>query len=783
MKKQEVINAQTPIDFTGMTIATPAKTAAGVKAVTNSFKHVFGAMNVFRGVKTLLALNQKGGIDCPSCAWPDPDGERSSIAEYCENGAKSIAEEATTLKLGPVFFQRYSVAELSQKSDYWLGQQGRLTHPMVIKEGKTHYEKISWEEATTLIADELNALPSPNDGIFYTSGRASNEAAFLYQLFVRQFGTNNLPDCSNMCHESSGSALSQTLGLGKGSVTLDDFNKAEVIMILGQNPGTNHPRMLTALEEAKKAGAKIISVNPLIETGLLAFQHPQNVSDMISGGTSLTDIYLQIKINSDLALLKAMAILLYEAEKNNPNTVFDHQFIQENTANYELFIGDLKNYQLDDLVAECGISLTQIKEATNLLIQHNRIIVCWAMGLTQHKNSVITIQEVVNILLLKGSIGKEGAGTCPVRGHSNVQGDRTMGIFERPNDAFLDKLDENFDFKSPREHGFDVVNAIKAMHNDSGKVFVALGGNFLSATPDTEFTAKALQNCQLTVHISTKLNRSHLIHGKKAIILPCLGRTDEDIQASGKQFVSTENSMGVVQQSKGILTPPADTVWSEPAIVAKIAKATLQDKSKVDWEKLISNYDFIRELIEKTIDGFDDYNALVRQEGGFYLPNAPRNGKFTTKNQKANFTVCPFIPLKMKKDEFLMMTIRTHDQFNTTIYGLNDRYRGIFNERRVILMNEKDIESEGFKPYQIVDLHNTFGGIHRKAEHFIIVPYNIPSKNVATYFPEANVLVPIDSVADVSNTPTSKSVVIKITAMLSAGDKQPIYAQINENRR
>lgn len=775
MKKRE-INPQPPNDFTGITITEPAKVAAGVKAVTNSFKHVFGAMNVFRGMKALSSLNQKGGVDCPSCAWPDPDGERSSIAEYCENGAKAIAEEATTLKLGPVFFQRYSVAELSQKSDYWLGQQGRLTHPMVLKEGKTHYEKISWEDAITIIADELNALPSPNDGIFYTSGRASNEAAFLYQLFVRQFGTNNLPDCSNMCHESSGSALGKTLGLGKGSVTLDDFNKAEVIMILGQNPGTNHPRMLTALEEAKKAGAKIISVNPLIETGLLAFQHPQHLSDMISGGTYLTDIYLQIKINSDLALLKAMAILLYEAEKINPNTVFDHQFIKENTANYELFINDLKNYQLDDLVAECGISLEQIKEATTLLIQHNRIIICWAMGLTQHKNSVITIQEVVNILLLKGSIGKEGAGTCPVRGHSNVQGDRTMGIYERPNSAFLDKLDKNFDFKSPREHGFDVVKAIKAMYKEAGKVFIALGGNFLSATPDTEFTAKALQNCSLTVHISTKLNRSHLIHGKIALILPCLGRTDEDIQASGKQFVSTENSMGVVQQSKGTLTPPADTVWSESAIVASIAKATLKNRSKVDWEKLISNYDLIRDLIEKTIDGFDNYNARVRQPGGFYLPNAPREGKFTTQNLKANFTVCPFEPLKMADDEYLMMTIRTHDQFNTTIYGLDDRYRGIFNERRVILMNEKDVESAGFKAYQIVDLHNSFGGVDRKAERFIIVPYNIPSKNVATYFPEANVLVPIDSVADISNTPTSKSVVIKITPVLSEGEKHPIYA-------
>ncbi|MCU0470694.1 MAG: FdhF/YdeP family oxidoreductase [Arcicella sp.] len=766
MNSNEKINPQPPLTFTGLTLSEPAKVAAGIKAVTNSFKHVFGAMNIGRGTKALLSLNQKGGVDCPSCAWPDPDGERSSIAEYCENGAKAIAEEATTLKAGPVFFQRHSVAELSQKSDYWLGQQGRLTHPLIIREGQTHYEKITWNDVLHIIAEELNNLPSPDDAIFYTSGRAS------------QFGTNNLPDCSNMCHESSGSALTKTLGLGKGSVTLEDFNKAEVIIILGQNPGTNHPRMLTALEDAKKNGTKIVSVNPLIETGLLAFQHPQSLSDMISGGISLTDYYLQVKINSDLALLKALAILLYEAELKHPNSVFDHAFIQQNTTGYEAFIKDIQQYNIHELVVECGVSLPQIQEVANLLVKYNKIIICWAMGLTQHKNAVITIQEIVNVLLLKGSIGKEGAGTCPVRGHSNVQGDRTMGIYEKPSNAFLDKLDAVCNFKSPRNHGLDVVDSIKTMYREAGKVFVALGGNFLSATPDTEYTAKALQNCRLTVQISTKLNRSHLIHGKTAIILPCLGRTDEDLQASGLQFVSTENSMGVVQQSKGNLTPPAETVWSEPAIVARIAKTTLRDKSTVDWDALIDNYDNVRALIEKTINGFDDYNHRVRQKGGFYLPNAPRNGQFTTQNSKANFTICPFTPFKLADDEFLMMTIRTHDQFNTTVYGLNDRYRGIYNERRVILMNTDDIENTGLKPYQIVDLHNYHGGTHRKAERFIVVPYAIPTKNVATYFPEANVLVPIDSVADESNTPTSKSVIIKISPVINPETQETILAQI-----
>ncbi|NBA78279.1 FdhF/YdeP family oxidoreductase [Emticicia sp. ODNR4P] len=758
-------SAQPPQDLTGLQQTEPAHVAAGFKAVSNAIKHVFGAMNVARGTKILLTLNQKGGVDCPSCAWPDPDGERSSVAEYCENGAKAIAEEATTLKTGPVFFQRYSIQELSEKSDYWLGQQGRLTHPMIVREGETHYHKIEWHEALDLIAEHLNALPSPDDAIFYTSGRTSNEAAFLYQLFARQLGTNNLPDCSNMCHESSGSALGEQLGLGKGSVTLEDFNHAQVIMILGQNPGTNHPRMLTALEEAKKNGAKIVSVNPLIEAGLLAFKHPQHLSDMLGSGTKLSDHYLQIKINSDIALIKALLLLLVKKEATIGN-VFDRNFIQNNTLGFEEFLADLSQYKLEDLVKECGISLEQIEEVADLLANSQRIIACWAMGLTQHKNSVVTIQELVNLLLLKGSIGKQGAGTCPVRGHSNVQGDRTMGIFERPSKAFLQKIEENFGFTPPQKHGYDVVAAIKAMQASSGKVFIGMGGNFLSATPDTEFTAQGLRNCALTVQVSTKLNRSHLVHGKTAIILPALGRTDEDRQAGGAQFVTTENSMGVVQMSKGNLTPPASTVWSEPKIIAEIAHRTLGNSSTIDWLLFVHHYDNIREVIEKTIAGFEDYNERVRQDGGFYLPNGPRKGIFTNTEQKALFKICPLETIQLATDEYLMMTIRTHDQFNTTVYGLDDRYRGIFNERRVILMNQEDITSAGLQQYDLVDLHNYHGGVHRLAEKFIVVPYNIPRQNVATYFPEANVLVPINSVADVSNTPTSKSVIIKLTKII-----------------
>ena len=757
------INPQATTDFTGIETSKPATEAAGLTAVFSSMKHVFGAMPIRRGLKSLLNLNQKGGVDCPSCAWPDPDGERSKIAEYCENGAKAIAEEATTRKVTPVFFQKYSVTELSQKSDYWLGQQGRLTQPLVLREGQTHYQEVSWEESFKLIGNQLNSLPSPDEAIFYTSGRTSNEAAFLYQLFIRMYGTNNMPDCSNMCHESSGSALVETLGLGKGSVKLDDFEKAEVIMILGQNPGTNHPRMLSALEKAKRAGAKIISINPLIEAGLLKFKHPQEVRDVFFGGEKLTDIYLQIRINGDLALLKAMNKLLLEAEKKLEN-VFDKDFIINQSENYESYIQSLESEDLDQLSEACGIALDEIKAATQLLIDHKKIIVCWAMGLTQHKNSVVTIREVVNLLLLKGSIGIEGGGTCPVRGHSNVQGDRTMGIYEKPPKVLLDNLQKVFGFDPPRKHGFDTVASIKAMSEGKAKVFIAMGGNFLSATPDTEFTAKALQNCDLTVQISTKLNRSHLIHGKTALILPTLGRTDLDLQTDGEQFVTVENSMGVVHSSKGVLEPISEHLLSESAIVAGMAKATLVNKS-LDWDKLVANYDNIRDLIEKTIVGFDNYNVRVRQDGGFYLPNLPRERKFGTDSAKAKFSINKLETIQLLDNEYLMMTIRSHDQFNTTIYGLDDRYRGIYNERRIIMMNESDMAEAKLEKYQVVNLYNRYGGIERLAKKFIVVPYNIPRKCVATYFPEANVLVPIDSFADISKTPTSKSVVIRIKAV------------------
>ncbi len=740
-----------------LNLKSPSESAGGVPAVISSLKHAFGEMGVVRSLSTLNQMNQKGGFDCMSCAWPDPDGERSHLAEYCENGAKAVADEGTTKKITPEFFARHSVAELSQQSDFWLNKQGRLTHPMLLKKGATHYEPIAWDDAFALVAQELNALDSPHEAVFYTSGRTSNEAAFLYQLFVRMFGTNNLPDCSNMCHESSGTALSETIGIGKGTVTLEDFEKAEAIIVIGQNPGTNHPRMLTALQQAKRKGAKIISINPLPEVGLMRFKHPQELSGIIGKGTALTDVFLQVRINGDVALLKGLMKGLVEQDALN------HEFINTKTEGFAEFVEALRAASWDDIVANSGVTKNEMQQAVEILCKSNATITCWAMGLTQHKNAVATIQELVNLALLQGNIGKPGAGLCPVRGHSNVQGDRTMGIWEKPQPAFLDALQTEFKFEPPRAHGFDTVEAIKAMHEGRAKIFFAMGGNFLSATPDTEFTAEALRRCTLTAHVATKLNRSHLITGEQALILPCLGRTEIDVQTSGAQFVSTENSMGVVQSSQGVNQPASDHLLSEPMIVAKLARAVLGQRNSMDWIAFAANYDHLRAAIERTIPGFENYNTRVRQPGGFYLPNGPREGRFPTPSGKAHFTVHPLPPHELQDGELVMMTIRSHDQFNTTIYGLDDRYRGIFNERRVLMMNATDIAELGFAAGDVVDLVGSHNGATRIAHKFIIVAYDIPRRCCATYFPEANVLVPIDSVAEKSNTPVSKYVVIQLS--------------------
>jgi molybdopterin-dependent oxidoreductase alpha subunit len=763
-KKIENLAAENPVKLLDLKVTGPKSWAAGMPAVTAALSDVLEEAGAVRGMEGLFHMNKKGGFDCSSCAWPDPDDDRSPIAEYCENGAKALAEEATTKKLTAEFFANNPVADLAKLNDYEIGKKGRIAQPVYLPKGGTHYQSISWDDAFKKIAEKLNSLGSPNEAAFYTSGRTSNEASFMYQLFVREYGTNNMPDCSNMCHESTSVALAEVIGIGKGTVTLNDFYATDVIIIMGQNPGTNHPRMLTALQKAKENGSKIIAINPLYEAGLMGFKNPQTVKGFLGITTQLADLYLQVKINGDMALLKAIEKLLYDSEMETPGQVFDHEFIKNNTIGYGDFLHHLDQYKIAELAEAAGVSARQIKEAADMLKDKSRIIICWAMGITQHKNGVDTIKEIVNLALLKGAIGKKGAGLCPVRGHSNVQGNRTMMIWENPKKKQLDKLKEVFGFEPPREKGYDVVGSIKAMHEGKLKVFFAMGGNFLSATPDTVYTAEAMRKLELTVNVSTKLNRSHLVHGEESIILPTLARSDKDIGNAEVQFVSCENSMGVVQMSKGVLNPISDDLLSENQIVCKLAKATLRDSTVIDWDKYARSYDEVRNVIEKVIPGFDDYNEKVRKPGGFYLPNAPREGRFETDEfgDKVPFTIADLPDHKLADDEYMMTSIRSHDQFNTTIYGLDDRYRGIHNERRIIFMNRKDIKKAGFEPGEKVDLFNYHGGKERAARMFVVVPYNIPERNTATYYPETNVLVPIESVAEKSNTPTSKLVFIKI---------------------
>lgn len=750
-----------PEEFSNLRLTKRKDKAVGIPAIVSSMKHISQELGIWQGVKLLNKMNQKDGFDCPGCAWPDPDEKRSSLGEYCENGVKAIAEEATTKRVDPSFFKKYSVEELSTWTDYKIGKAGRITEPMFLKEGSSHYEPISWENAFEVISNQLNKLETPHQACFYTSGRTSNEAAYMYQLFARQLGTNNLPDCSNMCHESSGAGLSETVGIGKGSVTLEDLHIAEVIVVMGQNPGTNHPRMLGALEKCKKNGGTIVSVNPIPEAGNNVFIDPQNPLSIVKGGEQLTDLYLQVKINGDIALLKAALHLMYQEEQKQPGSVFDLDFINDFTENYDEFIKDIECINFKETVQDSGISEKQIRQFAQILIEKKKIIICWAMGLTQHVNGVNNIREVVNLLLVKGSIGKPGAGTCPVRGHSNVQGDRTMGIWEKPKMGFLKSLDNHFNINTPKEHGYDAVESIKAMNENKIKVFMALGGNFISATPDSDFTGKAVQNCALTIQVSTKLNRSHLITGKEALILPCISRSEIDTQKTGKQFLTVENSMGVVHRSKGSFTPSSPHLLSEHAIIGGIANSTFKDQ-KINWSAMIDDYNIIRNHIAATIAGFENFNEKVKNPAGFYLPNGARDRNFTTPNKKALFTINPLPKNKIANGNFIMMTIRTHDQYNTTIYGMDDRYRGIINERRVVLMNKNDMKAHNLKQLQIVDLKSVFNGEKRLAKKFKVVEYDIAPGCIASYFPETNVLVPINSVAKKSNTPVSKFIEVEI---------------------
>lgn len=758
MKKKD-IRIITPIEKKAPTLGKISTAAAGPKGVAISLQQISKYSDVKGCTSTLLQLNQTDGFDCPGCAWPDPE-DRSSVAEYCENGVKAVAEEATTRRATPAFFAKHSIKELAEMSDFELGKSGRLTHPMLLKAGATHYEETSWEEAFSLIANKLNSLSSPNEAIFYTSGRTSNEAAFLYQLFVRAYGTNNLPDCSNLCHESTGVALSETVGIGKGTVKLEDFYVTDLVICIGQNPGTNHPRMLSALQKAKRNGAKIITVNPLPEVGLMRFKHPQELSGWLGKGTKLTDLFVPVTINGDVAFLKAIMLLLAKKEDENPGSVFDHDFINEYSEGFEEMIADVKRHDFEELCVAAGVPAIKVRKAAAMIAESKKIIICWAMGITQHKNGVENIREIANLLLSVGSIGKPGAGLCPVRGHSNVQGDRTVGIWEHLSPSLEKGIKKTFNFQPPTETGYNAVNAVKAMHHEKASFFFGMGGNFLSAMSDTEYTAEALQKCDMTVQVSTKLNRSHLITGKTALILPCLGRTESDIQEGNEQFVSVENSMGIVHSSLGRRRPPSDTLLSEPMIVAKMGKAVLGDKMDIDWLWYASDYDRIRGAISTTIPGFEDYNNRVRRAGGFYLPNGPRERKFTTKSGKAGFTINPVPQHNLKEGSYKMMTIRSHDQYNTTIYDLNDRYRGIHHGRRVVFMNADDMKKADLKQGDFVDLLSYYDGKERVAPHFMVVSYDIPRQCTATYFPEANILISINSKADRSDTPVSKLVVV-----------------------
>jgi len=654
------------------------------------------------------------------------------------------------------------------RTEFWLGQQGRLTHPMVLLPGATHYEPIGWDAAFALIAGELRGLGSPDEAVFYTSGRTSNEAAFVYQLMIRAFGTNNLPDCSNMCHESSGSALVETIGIGKGSVSVPDLENADLILIAGQNPGTNHPRMLSTLEKAKANGARVIAINPLPEAGLLRFKDPQKVHGVVGDGVAIADEFLQIRIGGDQALFQGLGRLLLEAEDAAPGTVLDREFIDRHTAGFEACAAHLRRVDLGTVVAATGLTLDQIRATADALIGSEKTIICWAMGLTQQTHGVATIQDAVNLLLLQGMIGKPGAGVCPVRGHSNVQGDRTMGIWEKMPEAFLAALDAEFGIRSPREHGLDAVDSIRAMRDGTASVFVGMGGNLVSATPDTETTEAALRHCALTVQVSTKLNRSHLVTGRAALILPSLGRTDKDVQAGRKQQVTVEDSMSMVHLSRGGLTPASEQLRSEVAIVCGIAQALFGPGHAVPWAEFSADYDRIRDSIARVIPGFEDFNTKVRGPDGFGLPHPPRDERrFDTDTGKANFTVNELSWVPVPAGRLILQTMRSHDQYNTTIYGLDDRYRGVKGGRRVLFINELDITALGYVVGDRVDLVSEWetpdGRVEeRRAEDFRLVPYPTPRGNVAAYYPETNPLIPLDHVAKKSNTPVSKAVTIRL---------------------
>jgi formate dehydrogenase major subunit len=742
-------------------VGKPAQWAAGVPGVLHSLQHAEREMGAWRSQSTLRAINQTDGFDCASCAWPDPPERKT--AEFCENGAKAVAWEADVLRVDTEFWAQHAVSELANRSEYWLGQQGRLVEPVYKPAGSDHYEPVTWDQAFDVLARHLRALDSPDEATFYTSGRTSNEAAYAYQLFVRAFGTNNLPDCSNMCHESTSVALAETIGIGKASVSYNDFAKADLIIIMGQNPGTNHPRMLTALEEAKRGGTSIVAVNPLPEPGLMRFKNPQRPSGVVGRGTQIADQFLQLRLGGDMALMKALSRRVIETDEQTGRAL-DHDFLDRHTGGFEAYRVHLKDLSDDDVALATGLAVAEIDELAKRYLAADRVIICWAMGLTQHKHAVATIREIVNLLLLRGNIGKPGAGACPIRGHSNVQGDRTMGIWEKPKPDFIDGLEAEFGMPFPREHGVDVVDSVRRMRDGAIKVFTAVGGNFVAAMSDTSATEAAVRRTRLTVQVSTKLNHSHAVVGDEALILPTLGRTEIDRQASGEQFVSVEDTVCQVHSSRGTLEPASEHLLSEVAIICRLARLTLGDDHAIPWHDFEANYDTIRDRISRTVPGCEDYNRRVREDGGFTLPHGPRDERrWPTKSGRAEITVNELEWPSCPPGRLLLQTVRSHDQFNTTIYGLDDRYRGIRKGRRVVFVNPADLAELDVADGAVVDLHSEWeDDVDRIAEHFRVVAFPTARGCAAAYFPEANSLVPLDSQADRSGTPTSKSVVIRL---------------------
>jgi molybdopterin-dependent oxidoreductase alpha subunit len=765
------LQAQNPTDLGKLRIGRASEEAAGIPAIWNTMLYGIGEMGPVRSSEAFLKLNQVTGFDCQSCAWPSPDKKRKMF-EFCENGAKAVSDESTKKRIGAEFFAKYSIAELAAKSDYWLNQQGRLTSPMVRHANATHYQPITWSEAFAMIAQELNSLDSPNQASFYTSGKTTNEPAFLLQLFARQFGTNNLPDCSNMCHESSGVAMVETLGVGKGTATLEDMESTELIFIVGNNPGTNHPRMLTSLQKAKDHGAKIIAVNPLPEVSLMRVTNPnpQDYSNplelpfaLLGKGQALADLYLPVRVNGDVAAIKGILKDLFERERAGHISQIDREFIKTFTEGFEALLADVEATSWEEIEENSGLSRNQLHVAAGMYAASKKTIIAWCLGVTQQRNGVDNVSMIVNLLLVGGHIGRPGAGTVCVRGHSNVQGDRTMGVWERPPKAFLDVLGKEFNFEPPRKWGYDTVETLHAMFDGDVKVFFAISGNFLSNVPDTVYSAHAMQRCKLTVHVSTKLNRSHLITGERALILPCLGRTEEDIQKTGKQFLTVEDSMGIINPTEGFFPPALPELMSDVAIIANLAHVTLGARTTTNWLGFAADYNLIRDAISRVIPGFENFNARLVEEKFFYLPNAAKQRNFKTSSGKAKLTVCPIPKHDLKPDEFLLTTIRSHDQFNSTIYGLNDRYRGVFDGRRVLFLNPLDMEAGNLQAGQIVDIYSHFEGEVRKAPRFAVVPYAIARRSAAAYYPETNVLVPVRSVAAKSNTPVFKCIRITLT--------------------